>query len=231
MSLRVEVCVEGLSSALSASLGNADRIELCAHLAVGGITPSAGMIERACRLAAPPVHVLIRPRGGPYHYSEPEFESMLVDIDIARRLGASGVVIGVLHEDRTIDATRTARLIEQARPLSVTFHRAFDEVPDPISGWRTLHSLGVDRILTSGGAASARQGLETLSALVRLSEGGPSILAAGQIRAEDLPDLEAIGLAECHVGSAVQREGETDAELVRRFVETAHQLPGTARAR
>ncbi len=225
MSLLVEVCVEGLSSALAASLGGADRIELCSHLAVGGITSSAGLIAQACRLQAKPIHVLIRPRGGSFHYTDAEFESMFIDIDTARQQGASGVVIGVLNPDRTINLDRTARLVEAARPLSVTFHRAFDEVPDPLAALETLQSLGIDRILTSGCAPTAREGLETLSRLVRLAGRSPIILPAGQIRPDDLPSLASIGLTECHVGSAVQRDGLTDPDLVHQFVKIAHGLP------
>ncbi|HEU5117962.1 MAG TPA: copper homeostasis protein CutC, partial [Isosphaeraceae bacterium] len=154
-----------------------------------------------------------------------EFDSMLLDIATARNLGASGVVLGVLNPDSTIDRDRTARLLDAARPLSVTFHRAFDEVPDPLAALETLQSLGIDRLLTSGCARSAREGLNTLKSLVLASQSSPLILPAGRICAEDLPSLASLGLVECHVGSSVQNDGLTDADLVRQFVKTAHDLP------
>ena len=127
----VEICVGDLESALAAEQGGADRVELCDHLSVGGTTPSAGMIAEACRRLTIPVHVLIRPRAGDFVPSPAELATMRFDIEMARTLGAAGVVFGVLRPDATIDRDQTAALIELARPMSVTFHKAFDQTPEP----------------------------------------------------------------------------------------------------
>ncbi|QDV33917.1 copper homeostasis protein CutC [Tautonia plasticadhaerens] len=220
-SITVEICVEGLGSALAAGEGGADRVELCEDLAVGGVTPSAGAIEVACRRLAIPVQVLIRPRGGDFDYSEAEFEAMRLDIALARDRGASGVVLGVLRPDGRVDEPRNAALIREARPMSVTFHRAFDEVPDPMAALDTLIGLGVDRVLTSGRADSARSGVKTLRALVSRSAGRLAVLGGGRVTIEAIPDLIGAGLSEIHVGSAACRGGRTDPDLVRRIVSAA----------
>jgi copper homeostasis protein len=217
----VEICAEGLSSALAAGEGGADRVELCEHLAVGGVTPSAGSIAVACRRLEIPVHVLIRPRGGDFVYSDAEFEAMRLDIVSSGERGASGVVIGVLLPDGSIDEARMAVLIDDARPMSVTFHRAFDAVPDPIPAIDRLIALGVDRVLTSGQADSARRGAELLSMLVSRSAGRLKVLAGGRVTVEDLPVLLDSGVREFHVGSAACRDDRTDAHAVRRIVSVA----------
>ena len=126
------------------------RVELCDNLAVGGTTPSAGTIAEACRRLAIPVHVLIRPRGGDFLASEAELAAMRHDIETARRLGAAGVVLGLLGRMGPIDRDRTASLVELARPLSVTFHKAFDQTRDPDEALDALIGLGIDRVLSSG---------------------------------------------------------------------------------
>ncbi|WP_169978831.1 copper homeostasis protein CutC [Tautonia rosea] len=221
--LTVEICVEGLSSALAAGAGGADRVELCEHLAVGGVTPSAGAIALACRSLTIPVHVLIRPGGGDFVVSEVEFQAMRHDIATARSLGAAGVVLGVLRPDGTIDQERSGALIADARPMSVTFHRAFDQVPDPFEALETLIDLGVDRVLTSGQAESARLGISVLAELHARSAGRIIVLAGGRIRASDVQSLVAPGLSELHLGSAACEAGRTDVEAVRRIMKTVNE--------
>ena len=218
----VEICSEGLSSALAALEGGADRIELCENRAVGGVTPSVGAISRLCpERGATPIHVLIRPRGGDFVYSSFEVEAMRTDIDAARGAGASGVVLGSLTPEGRVDVSTTRGLIEAARPMSVTFHKAFDATPDPFGALEDLITLGVDRVLTSGHAATAREGLPVLADLVRRSSGRIAILAGGSIREGDIAGLVEAGLAEVHLGSAACRDGSTDAGLVRRVVALA----------
>ena len=160
----VEICVGDLESALAAGQGGADRVELCDHLSVGGTTPGAGTIAEACRRLAIPVHVLVRPRGGDFVHSEAELAAMRYEIELARKLGAAGVVIGVLKPDATIDREQTAALVDLARPMSVTFHKAFDQTPDLEQSLDTLIALGVDRVLTSGGRPTALEGIDGLAA-------------------------------------------------------------------
>jgi copper homeostasis protein len=221
MDVVVEICVQGIESALAAQAGGADRVELCEDLAVGGVTPGAGAIAVACRRLIVPVHVLIRPRGGNFIYTEAEFEVMRHDIQVARSLGAAGVVIGLLDPAQAIDRERTARLIEAAHPLSITFHKAFDHTADSIEALDDLIGLGVERVLTSGGMAKAVDGLDRLVALNRRAAGRVIIMAGGRITETDTPTLTNAGLREIHVGSAACTEGRTDAERVARIVTAA----------
>src|SRR5437773_991232 len=163
----VEACVDSVESALAAARGGAHRIELCASLVEGGTTPSAGTLA-VCRARLDiPIFVLIRPRGGDFLYSAAELAVMLEDIGRAKEAGAHGVVTGALRADGEIDADRTRELIAAARPLRVTFHRAFDVCRDAGRALETLIALGVDRVLTSGQAGTAPEGVETIARAVR----------------------------------------------------------------
>ncbi len=165
--LLFEVCVDSLEAALAAQEGGGDRVELCADLLEGGTTPSAGTVQLVTERLRIPVNVIIRPRGGDFCYSAAEFEVMQRDIEMVRAWGAHGVVIGVLNPDGTVDLPRTRALIEAARPLSVTFHRAFDMTRDPYAAMEALIGLGVDRVLTTGQESSALEGLDLIADLVR----------------------------------------------------------------
>lgn len=223
MSVTIEICVEGIESALAASAGGADRVELCENLAVGGVTPSLGTIAVACRRLTIPVHVLIRPRGGDFEYSEAELEVMRHDIAAAKSQGASGVVLGLLRPDHSLDRTRLKPLIAAARPMEVTFHRAFDEVSDPFAVMEELIQLGVDRILTSGGLAQAVDSLERLSALVVRGADQIAVAAGGRIAVPDLPAFLDAGLRHIHLGLAACTEGQVDATKVRQIVQVIRQ--------
>jgi copper homeostasis protein len=202
----VEICAGHLESALQAEQGGADRVELCADLAAGGTTPSAGTIAEACRRLSIPVHVLVRPRAGDFIPSLSELDAMRRDIQIAKNLGAAAVVIGALRPDRTIDRDVTAGLADLARPLAITFHKAFDSTREHDEALDTLIALGIDRVLTSGGQATALAGREVLQRLVDRAGGRIAVLAGGQISAADLePLVSCAGVREVHLGSAVTR--------------------------
>jgi copper homeostasis protein len=162
----LEACIDSVESALAAQEGGADRVELCANLMEGGTTPSAGSIRLTRARVDIDVNVMIRPRGGDFCYSAAELEVMRADVDLAGEAGVNGVVFGLLTEDGQVDRVHTAELIEYARPLSVTFHRAFDMTRDPIEALEALIELGVDRILTSGQENSVLEGLDLISELV-----------------------------------------------------------------
>jgi len=162
----LEICVDSLDGALAAERGGADRIELCADLVIGGTTPSHATVALACTRCTIPVAVMIRPRAGDFCYTTLEHKVMLGDVREARRAGAAAVVLGVLREDGTIAAERMAELAAAARPMQVTCHRAFDMTRDPFEALDALIALGVDRVLTSGQAASVPDGLELLARLV-----------------------------------------------------------------
>jgi copper homeostasis protein len=169
--IALEICVDSVESAMAAQEGGANRVELCDNLIEGGTTPSAGTIALARRQLEIDLNVIIRPRGGDFCYSALEFEVMQYDIEQAKQVGANGVVIGLLKPDGTVDAERTRQLVQLARPLSVTFHRAFDMTRDPAAALETLISLGLDRVLTTGQEASALEGLDLITALVQQAAG------------------------------------------------------------
>lgn len=200
----LEICIDSVASAIAAQEGGADRVELCANLHEDGTTPSAGMIEVTRKNLSIGLHVMIRPRGGNFCYSAVEFEIMKKDIAVAKGLGANGVVFGMLNPDGTIDAERTRELIELARPLQVTFHRAFDVAAAPRRALETLIALRVDCLLSSGQARTAMEGLGLLAQLAQQAAGRISIMPASGINAENVRRiLAASGVHEIHAGSSV----------------------------
>ncbi|MCW5879851.1 MAG: copper homeostasis protein CutC [Anaerolineae bacterium] len=178
-SLTIEVCVDSVESALGAQAGGADRVELCDNLLEGGTTPSAGSIATARKLLTIGVQVIIRPRGGDFCYSDVEYDIMRHDIAVAKQLGADGVVIGILTPDGEIDKARTAALIELARPMNVTFHRAFDMTRDPFRALDDLLDLGVNRILTTGQESTVLEGAELIRELMRQARERVIIMPGG----------------------------------------------------
>lgn len=197
--LVIEVCVDSVESALGAQEGGADRVELCDNLMEGGTTPSAGSIEVARKLLRIGLQVIIRPRGGDFCYTAVEFEIMKRDIEAAKRLGADGVVIGLLEPDGSVDVTRTRELIALARPLNVTFHRAFDVCRDPYEALEQLVGLGVDRILTSGQEPSVVEGLDLIADLVRRAAGRVIIMPGGGTERNIAKVVSVAHVGEVHV--------------------------------
>lgn len=162
----LEMCIDSVESAIASAEGGADRVEFCANLLEGGTTPSLGAIRETKRRAKIDLSVMVRPRGGDFCHTDEEFAVMEEDVRIFKDEGVDCVVFGLLNPDGTIDADRTRRLIELARPLPVTFHRAFDMTRDPFEALETLIELGVDRILTSGQEPSVFEATELLHELV-----------------------------------------------------------------
>ena len=182
--VRLEVCVDSVASAISACQGGAHRLELCSGLTDGGLTPSAGLIKRVCESVMMPVMVLIRPRPGDFLYDDDELEVMREDILTAKRCGASGVVLGMLASDGSVDEVALAGLMAAAQPggdpeLEVTFHRAIDLARDPVEAARTVASLGVERILTSGAAQTALEGAATIRQMVEATATTKTVVMAG----------------------------------------------------
>jgi copper homeostasis protein len=197
--LTYEICIDSVDGAAAAELGGAQRVELCDNLVEGGTTPSIGTIRLARRTIAIGLNVIIRPRGGDFCYTPLEYEVMAEDIRAAKDAGADGVVIGLLLPDGRVDCERTARLVELARPLSVTFHRAIDLCRDSSEALEDLACSGVDRILTSGRKPGALEGAECIAGLVRQSAGRVVIMAGGGVTAVNLPALlAATGVTEVH---------------------------------
>lgn len=204
----LEACVDSVEAAVAAQQGGADRVELCADLLEGGCTPSAGTIQLTRRLLNIRIHVIIRPRGGDFNYSDVEFETMKLDIASARQAGADGVVIGILNEDGSVDVERTRALIELARPMSVTFHRAFDVTRDPLKAMETLVDLSADRILTSGQEPSVLEGLDLITDLVKQAGDRIIIMPGAGITERNLHKIIAqSGAREFHVYAPMSLEG------------------------
>lgn len=197
----LEICLDSVESAIAAELGGADRVELCAGLPEGGTTPSAGMIAAVRRKIKIGLQVMIRPRGGDFCYSEDEFSIMQRDILIARQLGASGVVFGILNVEGAIDKPRMHKLIELARPLRVTCHRSFDMTVDLTHALDDLIEIGTERVLTSGGRKSAVDAMPTLAQLVQHAEGRISVMACGELSPANVKAVLAYtDVSEVHAG-------------------------------
>lgn len=240
--IAIEICAGDVESAIAAEAGGADRVELCDNPATGGTTPSAGMIAETCRWLSIPVHVLIRPRAGGFVYSERELSVMRRDIEAAAALGAAGVVLGVLEPAGGVDRERTAELVQRARPLSVTFHKAIDQTPDPLGAIEALLAIGVERVLTSGAMPTALEGSAILRSMVDRVAGRLTVMAGGRLAVAHLESLiRTSGVAEIHLGSAACRnQGEdgngpqgppgfstwsrTDARLVSAIVDTVRGI-------
>lgn len=166
MDYKIEICANSVASCLEAQKGGAYRVELCAGIPEGGTTPSYGEIAVARELLNIKLNIIIRPRGGDFLYSDVEHKTMLHDIEIAKKLGVDGVVIGCLKADGTIDMERNRELIAAAEGMSVTFHRAFDMCKNPFESLEQIIALGCDRLLTSGQQPTAIEGISLLSQLV-----------------------------------------------------------------
>jgi copper homeostasis protein len=202
-----EVCVDSVEGAIAAQEGGAQRVELCADLVEGGITPSLGIIRLTCMNVVVDVNVIIRPRGGDFCYSPLEYEAMRQDIRAVRESSADGVVIGLLLPDGSIDVERTRGLVELARPLKVTFHRAFDMCRNRAEALETLIELGIDNILTSGGEADAMQGADEIASLMRQAAGRVGLIAGAGINAENVQEIiRRTGVNQIHFSARQQVE-------------------------
>ena len=206
---KFEICANSVESCLAAQEGGADRVELCAGIPEGGTTPSYGEIKLARKLLTKTkLHVIIRPRGGDFLYTPLELERMEEDIRICRELGVDGVVFGCLTEEGEIDREANRRLVELARPMSVTFHRAFDRTADPMKALEDIISLGCNRILTSGQQPKAIDGICLLAQLEKKLKEYPlppiQLLAGSGVNEENIRQIfDATGIHEYHFSARV----------------------------
>ena len=240
----IEVCANSVESALAGQAGGAARVELCAALLEGGLTPSPAVIALARERLHIPLNVLIRPRGGDFCYSEMEFAVMQRDIEFCQRAGVDGVVLGLLHPDGSVDRERTGALVAAARPLAVTFHRAFDMTADAFRALDDVLALGVERLLTSGQRGRAVEGKELIAELVRRVGDRLIVMPGAGINEYNLGELiAATGAREYHLSGQTKMAsrmvyrnphvfmgvpglpeyeiGVTDPEKIRRVVQAA----------
>ena len=184
-----EACVESFEKALEAQSNGANRIELCENLAVGGTTPSYGTVKICLEKLNIPIFPMIRARGGNFVYSKDEIEIMKEDIKIFKELGVKGVVLGCLTSDNKIDLELTKELVDLAYPMEVTFHKAIDEILNPLDYIDDLVNIGIKRILTAGGEATALEGKDLINEMIKKSNGRLKIVVAGKVTKGNLNGL------------------------------------------
>jgi copper homeostasis protein len=204
----LEISVDTLERGMAAERGGAHRIEVCSELSVGGLTPRSELIRLVRDLARIPIFAMIRPRDGNFVYSDREYAEMERDIEMFRRLGVDGFVLGILQQDGQVDVERTRELVELARPLPVTFHRAIDVSADIHGSISAVAETGAVRVLTSGGAATAFEGIDCLTELVRIASGRIVVMPGCGITASNVRQIaKSTGAREFHAGlSSVVRD-------------------------
>jgi copper homeostasis protein len=197
----LEISVESIEAAMAAERGGATRIEFCSNARVGGTTPSDELLRIVRKRVSLPIFSMVRPRGGNFFYTEAEFEAMRRDVDAAKEVGMDGVVLGLLGADGQIDVERTKELVERARPLPVTFHRAFDECVDLQRSLEDVIKTGAVRLLTSGGKRTAPEALNALAELVRIAGGQIAVMPGSGLHAGNIREAVArTGAREFHAG-------------------------------
>ncbi len=243
----IEGCVDSYVSAMTAARAGADRLELCGQLAVGGVTPSPALFEQVKRDCPVPVNILIRPRFGDFLYSEPEMEQMGREIELFREMGANGVVIGTLTPDGDLDMEKMERLMDRARGMEVTLHRAFDMARDPMDTLERAVALGCRTVLTSGQARNVEEGRDLLRRLHEQVAGRIHIMAGSGVKSGNIrPLYEHTGITVFHTtgrtpvdsGMVYRKAGvsmglpslseyelwQTDEEEFRSCAQTVHSL-------
>jgi copper homeostasis protein len=205
MSFLLEVIAFDLTSCAIAESAGANRIELCANPPEGGTTPSLGMMKLARQITPLPLFPIIRPRGGDFLYSADEFACMQEEVRMAKEIGCDGVVIGLLRSDGNIDKERTARLVDLAYPMEVTFHRAFDRTRDPLEALESMIQIGCTRVLTSGQHPTALEGSEIIRNLIEAADERIIIMPGSGVRSSNLESLhEQTGAREFHSSARTQ---------------------------
>lgn len=204
--INIEVCIDNIESLFTAQKAGAGRIELCSSLALGGLTPSTGLIKAVVKHANIPVYSMIRPRDGDFLYSSYEIEMMLAEIHHVRSLGVQGVVFGVLNETAQIDEDILKALMQESKGLGVTFHRAIDCCTDAGLAVETILNAGCDRILTSGLASTAELGAGCIQKMVEQSGGQLSVMAGAGVNESNVASIvRTSGVQEVHLSGKMSR--------------------------
>ena len=201
---KLEIIAFNIASCEVAQAAGAARVELCDNPADGGTTPSYGFIKAARKALAIDLYVMVRPRGGDFLYSDAEFEIIKSDVEMCKKLGGNGVVIGLLSRDGSVDRNRTLALVELAYPMGVTFHRAFDRARDPFEALEAIVEAGCERILTSGQRPSCVDGVAMIAALCQQADGRIVIMPGSGLKASNLVEVaKATGATEFHASARV----------------------------
>ena len=204
----IEICANGLQSAINAQTAGATRVELCDNLYEGGTTPSPATIKLARKYLKIKIHVLIRPRGSDFLYSDLEMEMIKEDIRFCKEIGCDGVVVGFLNADGTVDVERTREIVDLAKPMSVTFHRAFDMTPDPFEALEQIIISGAERILTSGQQNKAPDGIDLIKKLVEKADGRIIIMPGAGINGGNIKMMKETGAREFHLTGIGMNESQ-----------------------
>jgi len=215
----LEVCIDNIRSAEEAYKGGANRLEVCGDLSIGGITPELELIKSIKSKFDIPIRMMVRPRGGNFIYTSKELKKMRSTIIKAKSLKIEGVVFGLLDDKGFIDEKGTKQLVELAKPLAVTFHRAFDDCRNPIEGLHYLKKIGVDTILTSGQKPTAIEGIDLIKKLVELANNKITILAGSGINPKNISKIIKATSANAYHGSCKGNLGNTDKKTVKQLIQ------------
>jgi len=221
----IEICANGLQSAINAQIAGAARVELCDNLYEGGTTPSAATIKLARKYLNIKLHVLIRPRGSDFLYSDLEMEIIGEDINFCKQNGCDGVVVGFLNANGTVNTERTREIVELARPMSVTFHRAFDMTPDPFEALEQIIKTGADRILTSGQKNKAPDGRQLIGELIKKAGDRIIIMPGSGINAGNIKMMMDTGAKEFHLTGMGKLESKMEFRRDGVFMGGLSQIP------
>jgi copper homeostasis protein len=207
----LEIIAFDIESCLLAATSGADRIELCDNANAGGTTPSFGFIKAARQVLQIPLFPIIRPRGGDFLYNSAEFEIMKTDVDVCKKLGCDGIVLGILKKDGSVDTDRCKQLVERAYPLDVTFHRAFDRACEPFAAMEGIINIGCRRILTSGQRPTAMEGADLIAQLIHKAEERIIIMPGSGIRSPNILDIiKKTGATEIHSSATFKKESNME---------------------
>ena len=223
----IECCANSITSALIGIKAGANRIELCADLKNGGITPKYSDIKKLRRLTNINLHVLILPIANKFICSKEDLKKIIKDIEFCKSIGIDGVVIGAINEDRSIDISKTKKMVDVARPMKVTFHRAFDSCLDLQNNLEDIIKAGCDYLLTSGQYSDVNEGLENITQLIKISKNRITILAGGGVNHKNIHELYSAGVRQFHLsGSKTDKFGksETNFNLIKQAVNSFNEI-------
>lgn len=207
----IECCANSITSALIGIKAGANRIELCADLHKGGITPRYSDIEKLRNLTNINLHVLILPIANKFIYSKEDLKKIIKDIEFCKKIGVEGVVVGAINNDKSIDITTTKKMVDIARPMKVTFHRAFDKCSDLQNNLEDIIKTGCDYLLTSGQCTDVNEGLKNIAQLIKIAKNRITILAGGGVNHNNINKLYEVGVRQFHLsGSRKNKFGETE---------------------